>query len=105
MTTTTECLVVHDREALLRAGHMETSTFGGQDFYFYWEPHFVNGVAQQDFCIEWTGVFANRKEYIHDFDAAVKRYEEIERQAIIDAAVTALLGPQDTVKIRRPPKF
>lgn len=94
-----------DREARLRAGYVEEQHFGGTPFYFYWEPHYdgKNERFVQDFCIEW-GVL-RKKEYIHDFKEAEKRFEEIERQAIIDAAVHALLGPQDTVKIMRPPTF
>lgn len=97
-----KCLV--DRESRLRAGYMEESHFGGMPFYLYWEPHFdKEGNPRRDFVIEWG--LTRKKEYIHDFNEAVKRYEEIERQAIIDAAVLALLGPQDTVKIRKPPTF
>ena len=95
-----KCLV--DRESRLRAGYMEEQHICGSHFYFYWEPHFVNDVAVRDFVIEWG---AGKKEYINDFEEAVKRYAVIEREFVIKEMAQALLGPQDTVKIRKPPTF
>jgi hypothetical protein len=98
-----KCLV--DREARLRAGYVEEQHLCGLTFYFYWEPHFDHhGNGVRDFVIEIVGG-VTRKEYIHHYEEAVKKYEELERKFVIEEMARALLGPQDTVQIRRPPTF
>lgn len=95
---------VADREAKLRGGYVEEVWFGGQLILcLAWLPRFINGEPSQDFCIDWPG--PGTRTWIHDYDEAVREFEQVEREFVIKEMARALLGPQDTVKIIRPPKF
>lgn len=98
-------LVAITRESKLRDGYQERVIYGRRVLlYLYWEAHYVSESETfvQDFCIEWDN---GDKRYIHDFDEAVKEFARLEREFVIEEMTRALLGPQDTTKIRKPPRF